>query len=134
MSERAERLRAIPLFARLDDDALERVAAVCSEFDAPKGQVLTEPSQPGSGMFVIMEGTASVQARNRQTELSPGDFFGELALFRSDAQRTARVCAETDLRGFALARTDLERLLNEEPRLGIAMLGALAARLDEATG
>jgi AcrR family transcriptional regulator len=30
--------------------------------------------------------------------------------------------------------TDLERLLTEEPRLAIAMLGGLAHRLDEATG
>jgi CRP-like cAMP-binding protein len=133
MTERAERLRSIPLFAELDEDALERVAAACSEFEAPNGKVLTEPSQPGSGMFVITEGTASVQARNRKGELGPGDFFGELALFRPDARRTARVCAESDLRGFALARTDLERLLTEEPRLALAMLGGLAHRLDEAT-
>jgi CRP/FNR family transcriptional regulator len=133
MSDRAEQLRSIPLFAGLEEDALEQVAAVCSEFEAPEGLVLTEPSQPGAGMFVITEGRASVQARNRQTELGPGDFFGELALFTADAKRTARVCAETDVRGFALARTDLERLLKDEPRLAIALLGALAERLDDAT-
>jgi CRP-like cAMP-binding protein len=134
LSDRADQLRSVPLFAGLHDDALERVAAACREFDAPSGKVLTEPKQTGSGMFVITDGTASVQARNRQAELGPGDFFGELALFTSDARRTARVRAETDVRGFALARTDFERLLTEEPSLAIAMLRALADRLDAATG
>jgi CRP-like cAMP-binding protein len=133
LSERADQLRSVPLFAGLDDDALERVAGACSEFEAPSGKVLTEPRQRGSGMFVITEGMASVQARNRHTELGPGDFFGELALLTPGAQRTARVSAETHVRGFALARTDFERLVTEEPQLAIAMLGALAQRLDDAT-
>jgi hypothetical protein len=38
----AERLRRVPLFAELDDDELERVAAVASEFEVPAGHVLIE--------------------------------------------------------------------------------------------
>ena len=55
------KLRAIPIFADLDDEALARVGAVVTEFEAPAGHVLTQPGQEGSGMFILEEGTVTVE-------------------------------------------------------------------------
>ena len=55
------KLRAIPIFADLDDDALIRVGAVVTEFEAPAGHVLTQPGQEGSGMFILEEGSVTVE-------------------------------------------------------------------------
>jgi hypothetical protein len=35
LDDRVERLRGIPLFAKLDDEALERVAAIATETEFP---------------------------------------------------------------------------------------------------
>jgi CRP-like cAMP-binding protein len=111
-----ERLRAIPLFADLQDEQLERLAACTSEFTAPAGQALIERGRPGSGLFVLEDGRAIVEAPEGRRELGPGDIFGERALV-SDSERTARVRAQTDVRCLAIARIELERVISEQPRL-----------------
>lgn len=128
------RLRAIPLFAQLDDAALARVASTASEFDAPSGHVLVQAREPGYGLFVIEEGTVAVELKGRTIELGPGEFFGELSLLVPGATRTARVRATTPARLIALARPEATRLIEDEPPVTLAMLRTLAKRLlDEVT-
>jgi CRP/FNR family cyclic AMP-dependent transcriptional regulator len=110
-----ERLRALPLFADVDDAQLERLAAGMSEFDAPAGQLLIERGKAGSGMFVLEQGQAVVEAPEGKRHIGPGDVFGERALLGDDIQRTARVRAETDVRCLAISRPEIERLLAEDP-------------------
>jgi CRP-like cAMP-binding protein len=112
-----DRLRALPLFEGVDDAQLERLAAATSEFEAPAGQALIERGRPGSGMFVLEEGQAIVEAPEGTRQLGPGDIFGERALLGEDIERTARVRAQTDVRCLAIARPEIERLLAEDPGL-----------------
>jgi CRP-like cAMP-binding protein len=112
-----DRLSALPLFADLDDSQLERLAAATSEFDAPAGQALIERGGAGSGMFVLEQGQAIVEAPEGTRLIGPGDVFGERALLGDDVERTARVRAETDVRCLAISRPELERVLAEDPRL-----------------
>jgi CRP-like cAMP-binding protein len=111
------RLRAVPLFADLEDDRLDELAAAATEFDAPAGQTLVERGDPGSGMFVLEKGRAVVEAPEGRRELGPGDVFGERALVSDDIQRSARVRAETDVRCLAIGRAEVERLLTDHPQL-----------------
>jgi CRP-like cAMP-binding protein len=111
-----DRLGAVPLFADLDDEQLDRLAAATSEFAAPAGQALIERGRPGSGLFVLEQGQAVVEAPEGRRELGPGDVFGERALLGDDIERTARVRAETEVRCLAIARVELETLLATEPR------------------
>ncbi len=128
-----DRLRAIPLFASLDEDALARIADLATDVDAPRGQVLTRANDPGAGMFVVEEGTVAVELRGRTIEFGPGEFFGELSLLVPDARRVARVRATTDAHLLAVSRADFCALLESEPRLALAMLPVLARRLVEET-
>jgi len=74
-----ERLREIPLFSELSDDALQSLAGIVTEVEVPAQQVLTRPYDPGLGMFVIEEGKVVVELGDRALELGPGEFFGELS-------------------------------------------------------
>jgi CRP-like cAMP-binding protein len=112
-----DRLRAAPLFADLDEEHLEKLAGATSEFQAPAGQALIERGRPGSGLLVLEEGAAIVEAPEGRRQLGPGDVFGERALLGEDVSRTARVRAQTDVRCLAIARPELERLLAEFPQL-----------------
>ena len=109
-----DRLRSLPLFADLDDEQLERLAAATSEFEAPAGQALIERGRPGSGLFVLEAGQAIVEAPEGRRELGPGDVFGERSLLGDDLERTARVRAHTDVRCLAIARTELEQVLGHD--------------------
>jgi CRP-like cAMP-binding protein len=124
-------LRAVPLFAGLDDGALGDLAVRTTTFEAPAGSVLVEVGQPGSGLFVIEEGEVEVDLPGRVVTLGPGAFFGEVSLL-TDGPRTGRVRATTDIRCLALARNDFARLLADEPAIVVQMLPVLAARLADA--
>ena len=128
-----ERLRNIPLFSQLSDDLLRRVLEHASEFEPAKGHVLVERTQPGTGLFVIEEGTVTVELLDGTRELGPGEFFGDLALLLDDERHKARVCAGSDLRCLAIRRDDFDMLLEKEPSIAVTMLKTLAGRLADRT-
>ncbi len=127
--ERLARLRQVPIFAGLDDGVLARILGVSVELECPAGQVLARANDPGAGMFVLEEGTVVVEAPGRTIELGPGEFFGELSLLVPESTRVARVRAKTQVRCIAVNRLDFEELLEDEPRVALAMLPVVARRL-----
>ena len=127
--ELAGRLRSIPLFAGLGAAALERVAEVATEMDVPRGTLLIERAQPGSGVFVILDGTVTVELRRQTVELGPSEFVGELSVLTNGAKRSARVRAATPVHCLALSRSDFLQLLESEPGFAVAVASVLARRL-----
>jgi CRP-like cAMP-binding protein len=126
-----DELRAIPLFSGLSDAGLERLAAASAEIECEPGQVLALPGDPGSGMYVVLDGKVSVEVRGGfHAELDPGTFFGEVALLVPSG-RVARVRAATHARCLSVPRADVLALIESEPSLAIAMLRELARRLSD---
>ena len=119
----------MPLLAGVSDETLARIREGSGEIECKPGQVLALPGDAGSGMFVILEGKVSVDARGGTFELGPGDFFGELALLNPDAERVARVRAVTDVRAIGIPRAEALELIETEPTVTLAMLRELARRL-----
>jgi CRP-like cAMP-binding protein len=124
-----DELKGIPLFAGVSDAGLERIAASAGSIECGPGQILALEGDPGSGMFVILDGRVSVDARGGTFELGPGAFFGELALLNPEAERVARVRAVTDLKGIAIPRAEALALIESEPSMALTMLRELARRL-----
>ena len=62
-----DELRALPPLAGMSDEGLARVAACAAELVAEAGQVIAVADDPGSGMFVIREGTVCVELRGKVT-------------------------------------------------------------------
>jgi CRP-like cAMP-binding protein len=128
-----DELRALPLFTGLSDEGLERLAACSAEVECEPGQVLVVPGDPGSGMYVILEGTVSVEMRGGfHVELQQGNFFGEVALLVPGTARVARVRAATEARCLSIPRDDFLALVESEQTLALRMLRELARRLSDA--
>ena len=125
------RLRAVPLFASVSEAALQRVVALATEIDVPRGMLLIERAQPASGVFVILDGTVTVELHDGAVELGPSEVVGELGVLAEGATRSARVRAATPVRCLALSRPDFTRLLETEPSFGAAVASVLARRLLE---
>jgi voltage-gated potassium channel len=134
MGGQVEALRRVPLFAVLGDDELGQLAAATNEVEIPAEQVIVQPGTAGTGMFFIAEGTAVVETKRDQVELGPGQFFGELALMKPDATRTARVRAKTPLRCLALDRASFRTLVAEHPDVAASLLEVALGRLAENAG
>jgi len=127
-----DEIRAIPLFSGASDVACERVARSAGEMKCEPGQILALQGDPGSGMFVILDGTVSVEWRGGSVGLGPGDFFGELTLLAPGGTRTARVRASSHVTCLAIPRDDALALVESEPTVALAMLKEIARRFASA--
>jgi CRP-like cAMP-binding protein len=124
-----EHLRAIPLFASISDEELRQIADRATEAELPAGVVVMEFGQPGAGLFVVEEGTLEVDLPNGSTvDLGPGQFVGDIALL-TDRPHVARVRAKSQARCIAIGRSDFAKLLQDHPRIAVAMLPTLAGRV-----
>ena len=116
----------------MSEAGLERVRACSVDIAAEAGQVIAMAGDPGSGLFVIREGSVTVELRSGGIELGPGDFFGELALLVEDGARVARVRATSPVRCISIPREDFLALVESEPSFALSLLRELARRLAEA--
>jgi CRP-like cAMP-binding protein len=129
-----DKLREMSLFADLSQAGLERLAASAGEIEVEPGQVLAVPGDPGSGMFVVLDGTVSVEIRGGfHAELGPGTFFGEVALLVPSG-RVARVRAATKARCLSIPREVALDLIESESSLTLQMLREVARRLSDVEG
>lgn len=127
-----DELRAIPLLQGVSDAALERVATSAGEMTCEAGQVLALEGDRGSGMFVILDGTVSIEWRGGSVDLGPGDFFGELTLLAPGGTRIARVRASSHVTCLAIPRDEALALVESEPAAALTMLKEIARRFASA--
>jgi CRP-like cAMP-binding protein len=127
-----DELQSIPLFADASAAGLDRVASGAGEVSCEAGQILALEGDPGSGMFVVLDGTVSVEWRGGSVQLGEGDFFGELTLLAPGGTRNARVRAATPVRCLAIPREDALNLVESEPSVALAMLKEVARRFASA--
>src|SRR6476469_902287 len=91
-----EGLRAVPIFATLDDEAIARAAAIAGIDEHAKGAVLSERGLPRAGLFVILDGTVVIELHHRTVELGPCEFVEELRLLSAHTIVSAHDRAATD--------------------------------------
>jgi len=125
-------LRTLPIFAGASDSALERLASASGELTCSAGQIVALEGDPGSGMFVILDGTASVEWRGGSVNLEAGTFFGELTLLAPGGRRNARVRAATEMRCLAIPRDAALEAIESEPSIALVMLHEVARRFASA--
>jgi aromatic-L-amino-acid decarboxylase len=115
-----ETVRRIPLFAGLDDAALEVVVKSAREQRAEAGEAIITRWEGTRHFYTVLSGEAAV-GNDEQTlrMLGPGDYFGELAALDWGAgfgyARTAHVVAVTPLRLLVLPASGLHELLRHAP-------------------
>ncbi len=105
---------------------LRLLEAAGTEADVAEGRVLIEHGQPGTGLYVILEGTVAVEAPEGSRELGPGVIVGERALFSAEGTRTARVRTTSDVRVLAVDRIEIERLCADDPDFAGRLSDAMA--------
>ncbi len=129
-------LANVPLFQSLPAGELADLAGTLRGVDLPAGQVLFYEGDAGDHFYLILEGQAEIikalgqEGERRLALRGRGELFGEMSLFRRDAQRTASVRALDAVRLLEMTRGDFDRLLQRNPRLGYAMVQVLSERLN----
>jgi CRP-like cAMP-binding protein len=96
----------------MDEQILSKLVDAGSECEFDAGHVIIEAGQPGTGLYLIREGTVRVEAPERTVELGPGQVVGERALDTPHGVRSARVVCVTDVRALAVDRSAYEAAMS----------------------
>ncbi|TDT29868.1 CRP-like cAMP-binding protein [Naumannella halotolerans] len=130
-------LRQAPLFAGLDDEAVESLAAAMTTVKLARGEVLFHEGVPGDQLHVIVSGKiklgrhGSTGRENLLAVLGPGQMFGELSAFDPGPRSTtATAIVDSEIR--VLEHDELITWLTGRPEVSRALLGQLASRLRRA--
>jgi len=125
-----EALRKIPFFEDLTPEDLDRIAKIGKRRSFSAGQQMVTKNEAQSGLFVILSGTAAVEAGGKRHELSPGDFFGEMALL-SARPRSATVTAAEPVEAMVFEAMYFRPFLVKNPSVAVTILEGVVNRLRE---
>jgi len=126
---RIQHLQRVPLFGGFSEDELRRVAQLSQIVEVPAGTTVTQMGEPGDSFFVIIDGTVAVRTPvGTDSQLQPGDFFGEMSLLDGEP-RSATIVATTDVRLLTVDRSHFWRLMEETPDLIRRILTILSRRV-----
>ena len=125
-------LAAVELFSECSRKELGQILGVAKEIDFDGGQDICVEGEPSGRFYLVLEGSVAVKRHGRTlATLSPGDYFGEIALI--DGQpRTATCTAVTAVNTLAIAQFNFVPLLKEHPGLSHKLLLHLCSRLRSA--
>lgn len=127
-----ERLRSIPLFTNLADEALEEVADRFLLERYAAGEVVVRQGDPGDKLYTISRGQLDVVLETEGGEqlvntLLEGDYFGEMAVLTGEP-RTATVRTVLPTQLYSLAKSDFSLLMDRVEGLRDSVEPVIAAR------
>ena len=135
MTTRRAPSRIIPrAFPGIRPDEIEALIAHSSIHTYEPGTVLCRENAVEDRFYMILEGEAEVTKNINSTEvrllqtLSPGDFFGEMALIHN-APRAATVTVKSQLTALELDKAAFNQVLHNSTSIALAMVSEISDRL-----
>lgn len=124
----AERLKAIGIFAGLDDAGREAVSKLAAEVSVPEGKELVREGDYSYDLIAIEDGSAKVHHGDETiAELGPGDVVGEMGVLER-AQRSASVTATSPMMLVTLTGWDVRKLRKQAPEAVAALEAVVRER------
>ena len=135
MTTRRAPSKVIPrAFPGIRPDEIEELIANSQVRSYVPGAVLCRENEVEDRFYMILEGEVEVTKNINNIEsrllktLSPGDFFGEMALIHN-APRAATVTAKTELTTLELDKSAFDRVLHKSTSIAMAMVSEISNRL-----
>jgi len=112
-----EYLQAVDILKPLAIEELAQLAAQIRSRTFGAGKVICSAGEPGTSMFLLMSGHASVTiGDSKVAEVSPGQVFGEMSLL-SGQPRSATVTADQHSELLEIDRVAFKTVLNSNPAI-----------------
>ena len=127
-------LKQVPIFDGLSDRDFNTISKIVHHREYEVDEFVFQSGTPGLGMYIILQGEAVIKGVNSEgenielTQLSSGNFFGEISLI-SENNRIANVVAISKCKLVAFFRSDLLDIIIRSPKLGNKILLNLATIL-----
>ena len=135
--ERLLALREVPIFGQLRLDQLESISLAMREETYVEGDVICREGEPGSQLYLLLEGEVTVWAswgketqRNLNTIGAP-TYFGEMAALDGEL-RSATIVVSRDARLASLEGDRLKELVLQMPEISFDIFRELIQRVRRA--
>ncbi|MEP3278150.1 MAG: cyclic nucleotide-gated ion channel [Stappiaceae bacterium] len=110
----------VPLFARLDNAALQQIVELMQSETITAGTVLLNPGDKVDRLIFIVDGELRVESAEASHLIGKGSFFGEMALLEKRAAKVT-VTAHKDCRLLYLKDYDLSMLMKHREEIQSAV-------------
>ncbi|MBT5078677.1 MAG: cyclic nucleotide-binding domain-containing protein [Candidatus Marinimicrobia bacterium] len=127
-------LKQVPIFDGLSNRELNSVSKIVHHREYDIDEFVFQSGTPGLGMYIILQGEAVIKGVKADGEniefsqLTSGDFFGEISLISED-DRSANAVVVSPCKLVAFFRSDLLDIITRSPKLGNKILLNLATVL-----
>ena len=137
LNEDVERLRKIPLFAKIEPSKLKLLAFTAQRLTFNANESLFHQGDIGDAAYIIIDGSADVVVDTPNgpitvAQLGKNAFVGEIAIL-CDVPRTATVTATSELTTICISKELFFQLVGQFPQMAIEIMRELARRLDVTT-
>jgi CRP-like cAMP-binding protein len=127
-------LRSLPLFAELDQEQIEQVAARVQRREFAPGVTLFHQDMPGTMLYMVESGSVRVISIGRTGQeltlnvIGTGEIFGELSIL-DNQQRSATAITLAPTVVWLLSQSDLKEFMRKFPSVNQAMIQILVKRV-----
>jgi ATP/ADP translocase/HEAT repeat protein len=122
-------LKGVSLFSETPEEVLAELAAVLEDLDLPPGETIIEQGEPGSSLYIIIDGQVKVHEGPRTlTTLGARDVFGELAIL-DPGPRSASVTTLEKSRLLRLDREPFQELIDDHSVVSRRIMQILVQQL-----
>lgn len=125
----------VPIFNHLERHQMEEISKSIKSLSYKKGEIIYRPGDESDSLYIVKSGKVKIYRLSESGKeqllhiLNPGDFTGELALFRQSVHESfAEAMENTNI--CMITRPDLQKFLEKYPSISIKMLAILSERLD----
>ncbi len=137
LNEDVERLRNIPLFAKIEPSKLKLLAFTAQRLTFNADESLFHQGDIGDAAYIIIDGSADVVVDTPNgpitvAQLGKNAFVGEIAIL-CDVPRTATVTATSELTTICISKELFFQLVGQFPQMAIEIMRELARRLELTT-
>ena len=127
-------LRSLPLFAELDQEQIEQVAARVQRREFAPGVTLFHQDMPGTMLYMVELGSVRVISIGRTGQeltlnvIGADEIFGELSIL-DNQQRSATAITLAPTVVWLLSQSDLKEFMRKFPSVNQAMIQILVKRV-----
>lgn len=127
----------VPIFSNLDKEELKEITSLIVHKEFGKGELIYMAGQKGGSLYVINNGKVKITRISSSGKeqviriLEPGEFMGELSIFRSSPlMDNAEALNDTTM--CIINKRDLKDLLEKYPLISLKIMEELSERLERA--
>jgi CRP-like cAMP-binding protein len=131
-------LKSVIPFSKLPESSLQSISQDLKKVNYPAGKIIIEAGEEGDSLYIIEEGSVQIYIKESGSgdkiilsQLSRGDYFGEMALITGEP-RSATVEALENVDLYRLDKKGFDKLINENPSISLYLSHMLSQRLKNA--